>query len=57
VIGAIAGYLYYNYFGCNGGCAITGNPFISIAYGAFVGFFFVDWKLFFKKEFKSINKG
>ncbi len=48
--GAIAGYAYYYYVGCNRGCAITGNPFISTAYGAFAGFLFVDWKSIFNKN-------
>ena len=50
MIGAAAGYSYYYYVGCNRGCAITGNPFISTAYGAFAGFLFVDWKSIFKKN-------
>ncbi len=36
--GAILGYLYYTTIGCDGGCAITGNPWSSTAYGALVGF-------------------
>ena len=35
--GAGAGYLYYITIGCDGGCAITGNPWTSTAYGTFVG--------------------
>lgn len=48
-VGAVGGYLYYYYVGCNRGCAITGNPYISTAYGTFAGFLFVDWKSIFKK--------
>jgi len=48
--GAVAGYSYYYYIGCDRGCAITGNPFISTAYGAFAGFLFVDWKSIFNKK-------
>ncbi len=41
VIGAIIGYAYYYFIGCNSGkCAITSNPYISTAYGAFTGFIF-----------------
>ena len=54
--GAIAGYAYYYYVGCNRGCAITGNPFISTAYGAFAGFLFVDWKSIFNKNKKEETK-
>lgn len=53
VIGAVGGYLYYYYVGCNGSCPISGNPFISTAYGAFAGFLFVDWKSIFKKNSKE----
>lgn len=35
--GAGLGYLYYITIGCDGGCPITGNPWTSTAYGAFVG--------------------
>ena len=56
VVGAVAGYSYYYYVGCNRGCAITGNPFISTAYGAFAGFLFVDWKSIFKKNKIEITK-
>jgi len=52
-VGAIAGYAYYYYVGCNRGCAITGNPIISTAYGAFAGFLFVDWKSIFNKNKKE----
>lgn len=37
LLGAIAGYVYYAIYGCELGCAITGNPFISTAYGAIMG--------------------
>jgi hypothetical protein len=40
VIGALAGFLYYHFIGCrSGSCAITGNPFSSILFGGFSGFF------------------
>ncbi len=48
--GAIAGYAYYYYVGCNGSCPISGNPFVSTVYGAFAGFLFVDRKAIFKKN-------
>ena len=38
LVGAIAGFAYYRFIGCNGGtCPITGNPYISTVYGAFMG--------------------
>lgn len=37
-VGAILGYAYYYYIGCNSGnCPITSNPYISTAYGALLG--------------------
>ncbi|MGV3598772.1 MAG: DUF6132 family protein [Bacteroidota bacterium] len=37
-VGAVAGFLYWNFVGCDGGtCAITSKPFNSSAYGAMMG--------------------
>jgi hypothetical protein len=37
-IGAVGGYLYQQYIGCqNGHCLITSNPLISTIYGAAMG--------------------
>ncbi len=45
VLGAIGGYAYWYFIGCaSGACPITGNPWISTAYGAFIGSLFVQWK-------------
>ena len=50
-IGAIAGFAYYYYIGCKSGtCPITGNPYISTAYGAGIGALMVNWKHKPKKE-------
>jgi hypothetical protein len=39
IVGGLLGFGYYYFIGCNsGGCAITSNPYISTAYGAFFGF-------------------
>ncbi len=47
--GAIAGYMYYHFVGCaSGSCPITSNPYMSVAYGALMGYFVFD--LFKKKE-------
>ncbi len=35
--GAAGGFAYYYFVGCSGGCPITGNPFISTAYGGVLG--------------------
>jgi hypothetical protein len=38
LLGAIGGYLYWNFVGCSSGsCAITSNPFNSTLYGAMMG--------------------
>jgi hypothetical protein len=37
-LGAIIGYLYYFYIGCNSGsCPIQSNPYFSTLYGALIG--------------------
>ena len=46
LLGALGGFLYYNFIGCNNGCAITGNPYISTAYGAMIGAILINWKEF-----------
>jgi len=39
IIGAIAGWLYWNFIGCSSGtCAITSKPLNSILYGALMGY-------------------
>jgi hypothetical protein len=35
--GGIIGFLYYQFIGCNQGCAITGSPINSTIYGAVMG--------------------
>lgn len=48
VVGAIGGYLYYHYVGCNSGtCAITSKPLNSTLYGSFMGGLIFN---LFKKE-------
>ncbi len=38
VIGAIGGFAYYHFIGCNSGqCPITSSPYISTIYGAIIG--------------------
>lgn len=39
ITGGIAGFIYWKLIGCtSGACPITSNKFISVAYGAFLGF-------------------
>ena len=44
VLGAVGGYLYYNFIGCTGSCAITSSPVNSTVYGAVIGLVLTDWK-------------
>jgi hypothetical protein len=36
-IGAVAGFLYWKFYGCTNGCTITGSPLNSTLYMAFMG--------------------
>lgn len=52
VIGAIGGYLYWNFVGCNSGtCSITSSPVNSTLYGSIMGGLF--FSLFKKNQNKS----
>ncbi len=43
VVGAIGGYIYYIQVGCNSGsCAITSNPYMSMLWGAAIGYLVFD---------------
>lgn len=54
VLGAIGGYLYYYFIGCNSGtCPITSNPYRMMIYGAIIGFLVAD---IFKKKNIDIDK-
>ena len=38
LIGALGGFAYYYFIGCNSGaCPISSNPFISTGYGSLIG--------------------
>lgn len=37
IIGAIAGWIYYRFWGCSGSCAITSSPVRSMIYAALIG--------------------
>lgn len=50
LVGAVAGFLYWNYVGClTGTCAITSSPVRSTAYFGFMGALLFD---LFKKDKK-----
>ena len=52
VLGAVGGYIYYIEVGCkSGSCAITSNPYLSMLWGAAVGYLVFD--LFKKKPGKA----
>ncbi len=51
--GAAAGFAYYYFIGCTSGtCPITSNPYISIIYGALLGYLLFDM---FKKKKGETN--
>ena len=53
IAGAIGGYLYYHFVGCESGtCAITSKPLNSSLYGAMMGGLFINM---FKKEKTNKN--
>jgi hypothetical protein len=39
-LGGILGYLFYYFYGCNGTCLISSDPWTSTVYGAFLGLLF-----------------
>lgn len=52
VLGAIGGYAYYYFIGCaSGTCPLTSNPYISVIFGAVLGYLFLD--MFKKSENKD----
>jgi hypothetical protein len=53
VAGAIAGYAYFHFVGCNGTCLITSSPVRSSLYGGVMGGLLLS---IFKKE-KNTNRG
>jgi len=56
LLGALGGFLYYNFIGCyTGACPITGNPYVSTLYGVLIGFTFTDFFNFNKKGKKNEN--
>ena len=43
IVGIAGGYLYYSQIGCNSGsCAITSNPYMSMAWGGAMGYLVFD---------------
>jgi hypothetical protein len=40
ILSVLAGYAYYYFIGCSAGntCPISSNPYISVIYGALIGF-------------------
>jgi hypothetical protein len=59
VLGALGGFLYYSFIGCDGSCAITGSPVNSTLYGSLMGLILTDWKqikLLFINPFRQ-NRG
>ena len=42
ISGSILGYLYYQYYGCNGSCMIASSPWFSTMYGTLIGILLVN---------------
>lgn len=52
LVGAVGGFMYYYFVGCQSGtCPITSNPYVSVFYGAMMGYLLLD--MFKKKETTS----
>ncbi|MBV5283971.1 MAG: hypothetical protein JZU53_16235 [Paludibacter sp.] len=53
LVGGAGGFSYYYFIGCaSGTCPITSNPYISVIYGAVLGYLFSD---IFKKKKHEID--
>ncbi len=53
VVGALGGYIYYLKVGCSSGhCAISSNPYLSVLWGAAMGYLLGDMFTSKKKESK-----
>jgi len=37
LLGGVAGYIYYYFWGCNGACAITSSPIKTVIFGSLLG--------------------
>jgi hypothetical protein len=38
LIGSLAGFAYYYYYGCTNGCPLTSTWYVTTVYGAMMGF-------------------
>jgi len=57
IAGTVGGYLYYVNIGCSsGGCAITSNPWMSIAFGGLFGYYITDAVLVHITRKKNASK-
>jgi hypothetical protein len=54
ILGALAGYLYYQFVGCSSGsCSISSNPTNSTLYGALMGYLILSM---FEKDKKGVKQ-
>jgi uncharacterized membrane protein YhaH (DUF805 family) len=45
LLGVTGGYLYYYFIGCNNGCTIQSNPYLSMIWGGAMGYLLPDMVL------------
>ncbi|MCG8411124.1 MAG: DUF6132 family protein [Bacteroidales bacterium] len=54
ILGSIAGYIYWKYIGCaSGTCPIKSNWYLTLLFGAFLGYFAGDGIDNFKRKRKN----
>ena len=51
LIGAVLSFIYYWQIGCEDGCAIRSNPYLSVLWGSVMGYFLGD--LFYRKPIEK----
>lgn len=50
LVGVLGGYLYFHFIGCNDGCTIRSNPYLSMLWGGAMGYLVPDMFITPRKE-------